>query len=53
MLRADLEDRLAQDLGWASERVTAAVDRLALAKQRKVTRPLAAEALASLGETRE
>ncbi len=37
----------------AANRIVAAVDRLALAKQRKVTRPLAAEALASLGETRE
>ena len=37
----------------AANRIVAAVDRLALAKHRKVTRPLAAEALASLGETRE
>ncbi len=37
----------------AANRVVAAVDRLALATHRKVTRPLAAEALASLGEGRE
>jgi chromosomal replication initiation ATPase DnaA len=37
----------------AANRIVAAVDRLALAKQRKVTRPLASEALASLGESRE
>ncbi|HEY7669778.1 MAG TPA: DnaA/Hda family protein [Hyphomicrobium sp.] len=37
----------------AASRVVAAVDRLALAKHRKVTRPLAAEALATLGENRE
>jgi len=37
----------------AASRVVAAVDRLALAMHRKVTRPLAAEALASLGESRE
>ncbi|KAB2942260.1 MAG: hypothetical protein K8F92_01935 [Hyphomicrobium sp.] len=37
----------------AANRVVATVDRLALAKHRKVTRPLAAEALASLGESRE
>jgi chromosomal replication initiation ATPase DnaA len=37
----------------AANRIVAAVDGLALAKHRKVTRPLAAEALASLGETRE
>lgn len=37
----------------AASRVVAAVDRLALATHRKVTRPLAAEALASLGESRE
>ncbi len=34
----------------AASRVVAAIDRLALAKHRKVTRPLAAEALASLNE---
>jgi chromosomal replication initiation ATPase DnaA len=34
----------------AAERVVAAIDRLALAMHRKVTRPLAAEALASLNE---
>jgi chromosomal replication initiation ATPase DnaA len=34
----------------AANRVVAAVDRLALAMHRKVTRPLAAEALATLGE---
>jgi len=33
--------------------VVAAIDRLALSMRRKVTRPLAAEALASLGESRE
>lgn len=37
----------------AASRVVAAVDRLALAMHRKVTRPLAAEALASLSETGE
>jgi chromosomal replication initiation ATPase DnaA len=37
----------------AASRVVAAIDRLALAMHRKVTRPLAAEALASLGESRE
>jgi chromosomal replication initiation ATPase DnaA len=37
----------------AANRIVAAIDRLALAKQRKVTRPLAAEVLASLGESRE
>ena len=37
----------------AASRVVAAVDRLALATHRKVTRPLAAEALATLGEGRE
>lgn len=37
----------------AANRVVAAVDRLALATHRKVTRPLAAEALAGLGESRE
>ncbi len=37
----------------AASRVVAAVDRLALATHRKLTRPLAAEALASLGESRE
>lgn len=37
----------------AASRVVAAVDRLALATHRKVTRPLAAEALAGLGESRE
>jgi chromosomal replication initiation ATPase DnaA len=37
----------------AASRVVAAVDRLALAMHRKVTRPLAAEALATLGEPRE
>jgi chromosomal replication initiation ATPase DnaA len=37
----------------AANRVVVAIDQLALAKQRRVTRPLAAEALASLGETRE
>lgn len=36
----------------AASRVVAAVDRLALAMHRKVTRPLAAEALAALGEPR-
>jgi len=35
----------------AASRVVAAVDRLALTMHRKVTRPLAAEALATLGET--
>jgi len=37
----------------AASRVVAAVDRLALAMHRKVTRALAAEALATLGEGRE
>ena len=37
----------------AANRIVAVVDRLALATHRKVTRPLAAEALASLGESRE
>jgi chromosomal replication initiation ATPase DnaA len=37
----------------AAVRVVAAVDRLALATHRKVTRPLAAEALATLGDGRE
>ncbi len=37
----------------AASRIVAVVDRLALATHRKVTRPLAAEALASLGESRE
>lgn len=37
----------------AASRIVAAVDRLALATHRKVTRPLAAEALAGLGESRE
>jgi chromosomal replication initiation ATPase DnaA len=37
----------------AATRVVAAVDRLALATHRKVTRPLAAEALATLGDGRE
>jgi chromosomal replication initiation ATPase DnaA len=37
----------------AASLVVAAIDRLALAKHRKVTRPLAAEALASLNEGRE
>jgi chromosomal replication initiation ATPase DnaA len=37
----------------AAARVVAAVDRLALATHRKVTRPLAAEALATLGDARE
>ncbi len=37
----------------AASRIVAAIDRLALATHRKVTRPLAAEALASLGESRE
>lgn len=37
----------------AAARVVASVDRLALAMHRKVTRPLAAEALAALGESRE
>jgi chromosomal replication initiation ATPase DnaA len=37
----------------AANGIVAAIDQLALAKQRRVTRPLAAEALASLGETRE
>ncbi len=37
----------------AAAEVVAAVDRLALAMHRKVTRPLAAEALAVLGDTRE
>jgi len=36
----------------AASRVVATVDRLALAMHRKVTRPLAAEALAALGEPR-
>ena len=36
----------------AASRVVAGVDRLALAMHRKVTRPLAAEALAALGESR-
>jgi chromosomal replication initiation ATPase DnaA len=34
----------------AASRLVAAIDRLALAMHRKVTRPLAAEALASLNE---
>ncbi len=37
----------------AASRIVAAIDRLALATHRNVTRPLAAEALASLGESRE
>jgi len=37
----------------AAARVVAAIDRLALATHRKVTRPLAAEALATLTEPRE
>ena len=37
----------------AAARVVAAVNCLALAMHRKVTRPLAAEALAALGESRE
>jgi chromosomal replication initiation ATPase DnaA len=37
----------------AAARIVASVDRLALAMHRKVTRPLAAEALAALGESRE
>jgi len=37
----------------AASRVVAAVDRLALATRRKATRQLAAEALASLGESQE
>lgn len=37
----------------AASRVVAAVDRLALATHRKVTRPLAAEALSGLGDSRE
>ena len=37
----------------AAAEVVATVDRLALAMHRKVTRPLAAEALAVLGDTRE
>ncbi|MFA5900394.1 MAG: DnaA/Hda family protein [Hyphomicrobium sp.] len=37
----------------AASRVVAAVDRQALATHRKVTRPLAAQALAGLGESRE
>jgi chromosomal replication initiation ATPase DnaA len=37
----------------AASRVVATVDRLALAMHRKVTKPLAAEALANLGESRE
>jgi chromosomal replication initiation ATPase DnaA len=37
----------------AASRVVAAIDALALATHRKVTRPLAAEALASLGEAGE
>jgi chromosomal replication initiation ATPase DnaA len=37
----------------AASRVVVAVDRLALAMHRKVTRPLAAEALAALGEGNE
>jgi chromosomal replication initiation ATPase DnaA len=36
----------------AASRVVATIDRLALAMHRKVTRPLAAEALATLGEPR-
>lgn len=37
----------------AASRIVTAVDRLALATHRKVTRPLAAEVLAGLGESRE
>lgn len=37
----------------AASRIVAVVDRLALATHRKLTRPLAAEALASLGESLE
>lgn len=37
----------------AASKIVAAVDRLALATHRKVTRPLAAEVLAGLGESRE
>lgn len=37
----------------AASRIVAVVDRLALATHRKLTRPLAAEALASLGESHE
>jgi len=37
----------------AASRVVAAVDRLALAMHRKVTRPLAAEALATLSENHD
>jgi chromosomal replication initiation ATPase DnaA len=37
----------------AASRIVAAVDRQSLATQRRVTRPLAAEALASLGEAHE
>lgn len=37
----------------AASAIVAAIDRLALATHRKVTRPLAAEVLAGLGETRE
>jgi chromosomal replication initiation ATPase DnaA len=37
----------------AASRIVAEVDRLALATHRKVTRPLAAEVLAGLGESRE
>jgi chromosomal replication initiation ATPase DnaA len=47
-----LNVRMERSMAEAS-RVVAAVDRLALATHRKVTRPLAAEALASLGESRE
>ncbi len=37
----------------AASRIVAAIDRLALATHRKVTRPLAAEVLAGFGESRE
>jgi len=37
----------------AASQIVAAADRLALSKHRKVTRPLVAEVLASLEETRE
>ena len=40
-------------LSTAASRIVAVVDRLALATHRKLTRPLAAEALASLGESHE
>jgi chromosomal replication initiation ATPase DnaA len=37
----------------AASRIVTAIDRLALATHRKVTRPLAAAALAGLGESHE